>query len=183
MRTDKVEAEAMLDGLYVVRSSVAAQRLDGPDVVRCYKLLTRVERAFRSFKTIDLYVRPIRHRLADRVRAHIFLCMLAYYVLWYMLEAWRSLTFSEEDPTAKADRDPVAPAPTTEEAKRKARTKRLPDGSRVHSFHTLMDHMATIVRNTCRRKGAAEHEGTFEMDTILNEKQRTALDLLRGIQP
>lgn len=94
---DKVSAEAALDGLYVIRTSVPAQRLATDDVVRSYKMLSQVERAFRSLKTIDLDVRPIRHRLEDRVKAHIFLCMLAHYVAWHMMESWRELLFCDED--------------------------------------------------------------------------------------
>src|SRR4029077_11185630 len=88
MRADRCAAEASLDGLYVIRTNVAAARLSAADAVRHYKALSQVERAFRSLKTIDLHVRPIHHRLADRVRSHIFLCMLAYYVEWHMREAW-----------------------------------------------------------------------------------------------
>ena len=106
----KVTAEAALDGFYVIRTSLAEQRMKTDDLVRSYKLLTQVERAFRSFKNIDLKVRPIRHRRENRVRAHIFLCMLSYYVLWHMMEAWRPLLFADEDQQAKAKRDPVAPA-------------------------------------------------------------------------
>ena len=114
----KVTAEAALDGFYVIRTSLAEQRMKTDDLVRSYKLLTQVERAFRSFKNIDLKVRPIRHRRENRVRAHIFLCMLSYYVLWHMMEAW-----------AKAKRDPVAPAKRSEAAMRKIQTKKLDDGS------------------------------------------------------
>ena len=98
----KVTAEAALDGIYVIRTSLAEQRMKTDDTVRSYKLLTQVERAFRSFKSMDLKVRPIRHRRENRVRAHVFLCMLAYYVLWHMMEAWRPLLFSDEDQQAKA---------------------------------------------------------------------------------
>ena len=110
----KVTTEAALDGIYVIRTSLAEQRMKTDDTVRSYKLLTQVERAFRSFKSMDLKVRPIRHRRENRVRAHVFLCMLAYYVLWHMMEAWRPLLFSDEDQQAKARRDPVAPAKRSE---------------------------------------------------------------------
>ena len=125
----KVTAEAALDGFYVIRTSLAEQRMKTDDLVRSYKLLTQVERAFRSFKNIDLKVRPIRHRRETRVRAHIFLCMLSYYVLWHMMEAWRPLLFADEDQQAKAKRDPVAPAKRSEAAMRKIQTKKLDDGS------------------------------------------------------
>ena len=109
-KADSIAAEAALDGLYLIRTSVPAAQMDAPDCVRNYKALANVERAFRSLKTIDLKVRPIHHHLADRVRAHIFLCMLAYYVEWHMREAWRELMFADADQEAKATRDPVAPA-------------------------------------------------------------------------
>ena len=125
----KVASEATLDGIYVIRTSVPEQRLSPDDTVRCYKSLSQVERAFRSIKTIDLKVRPIRHRLETRVRAHIFLCMLAYYVEWHMREAWRPLLFCDEDQEAKKTRDPVAPAKRSEAALRKIRSKKLDDGT------------------------------------------------------
>ncbi|MGB5406037.1 MAG: IS1634 family transposase, partial [Thiogranum sp.] len=106
----KVAEEAALDGIYVIRTSVDAARMSAAEAVRSYKSLSQVERAFRSIKTVDLKVRPIHHHLEPRVRAHIFLCMLAYYVEWHMREAWRPLLFCDEDLEAKALRDPVAPA-------------------------------------------------------------------------
>jgi hypothetical protein len=165
---EKVAAEAALDGIYVIRTSLPAERMSADDTVRGYKSLTRIERAFRSFKTIDLNVRPIRHRLEDRVRAHIFLCMLAYYVQWHMMEAWRPLLFADEDQQAKAQRDPVAPAERSDAALRKVRTLTLDDGSRVHSLRTLPAELGGIVRNTCRRKaaGADEPPATASSDTI-----------------
>jgi len=178
---DKVAAEAALDGIYVVRTSLPAARMDAAQTVRSYKLLSQAERAFRSFKTVDLLVRPIRHRLEQRVRAHIFLCMLAYYVLWHMMEAWRPLLFADEDQEAKAVRDPVAPAKRSEAAMRKVHTKRLDDGSLAHSIQTLLGHLAAIVRNTCRCRGAGADESTFDMDTTPDAKQRQALDLLKTI--
>jgi len=178
---DKVAAEAALDGIYVVRTSLPAARMDAAQTVRSYKLLSQAERAFRSFKTVDLLVRPIRHRLEQRVRAHIFLCMLAYYVLWHMIEAWRPLLFADEDQEAKAFRDPVAPAKRSEAAIRKVHTRRLDDGSLVHSIQTLLGHLAAIVRNTCRCCGAGTDASTFDMDTTPDAKQRQALDLLKTI--
>jgi len=168
---DKVAAEAALDGIYVMRTSLPAPRMDAAETVRSYKLLSQAERAFRSFKTMDLMVRPIRHRLEDRVRAHIFLCMLAYYVLWHMIEAWRPLLFADEDQEAKAVRDPVAPAKRSEAAMRKVHTRHLDDGSAVHSIQTLLGHLAAIVRNTCRCCGAGRNGSTFEMDTPPDAKQ------------
>ena len=177
----KVEAEAALDGIYVIRTSLSAQQMNTEDTVRSYKLLTQVERAFRSFKTMDLKVRPIRHRLENRVRAHIFLCMLAYYVEWHMLEAWRPVLFSDEDQNAKASRDPVAPAKRSQAALRKVRSKKLEDGSPAYSFRTLLRHLASIVRNSCRRKGLGSTTATFDMTTAPNPKQQRAFDLLKTI--
>jgi len=178
---EKVVAEASLDGIYVIRTSVNRKRCTSYDTVRSYKLLTQAERAFRSFKTIDLKVRPIFHNLENRVRSHIFVCMLAYYVEWHMIEAWRPLLFCDEDQEAKARRDPVAPATRSEEALRKVHTRRLEDGSVVHSFHTLLNDLGSRVRNTCRRAGAQPDEPTFHMTTPANLKQQQAYDLLRTI--
>ena len=161
----KVTAEAALDGFYVIRTSLAEQRMKTDDLVRSYKLLTQVERAFRSFKNIDLKVRPIRHRRENRVRAHIFLCMLSYYVLWHMMEAWRPLLFADEDQQAKAKRDPVAPAKRSEAAMRKIQTKKLDDGSPASSFRTLLRLLSNIVRNKCRTPGAASSDMTFDVTT------------------
>ena len=176
-----VREEARLDGLYVVRTSVPAKRLTTEDAVRGYKNLAKVERAFRSMKTLDLNVRPIHHHLEDRVRAHIFLCMLAYYVQWHMAEAWRPLLFSDEDQAAKATRDPVAPAQRSKAAKKKIARRTTEDGAPIHSFRTLLDSLSTLVRNTCRRQGAPEAEASFEMNTLPTLDQRKALELLRGI--
>src|SRR5207245_2311426 len=146
----RVAAEAALDGIYVIRTSVPAARLGAADAVRHYKQLSDVERAFRALKTIDLKVRPIRHRLEARVRAHIFLCLLAYYVEWHMREAWRPVLFGDEDQAAKRTRDPVAPAKRSPAALRKVHTKVLDDGTPVHSFPTLLKELSSIVRNVCR---------------------------------
>jgi hypothetical protein len=106
----QIAAEAALDGLYVIRTSVPKKQMTSAEAVRSYKALAEVERAFRSMKTIDLHIRPIHHRLEGRVRAHIFLCMLAYYVEWHMREAWREPMFADEDLERKKHRDPVAAA-------------------------------------------------------------------------
>jgi len=178
---EKVEAEAALDGLYVIRTSLSEERLSTEDTVRRYKDLAKVEQAFRSLKSIDLKVRPIYHHLERRVRAHIFLCMLAYYVEWHMKEAWRALLFSDEDQQAKKIRDPVAPAKRSAEALKKVRGKRLEDGTEAHSFRTLLESLSTIARNTCRRKGAQPSEHCFTMTTTPNAKQKRALDLIDTI--
>ena len=179
---DKVDAEAALDGIYVVRTSLPHSRMDTDQTVRSYKLLSHVERAFRSFKTVDLMVRPIRHYLERRVRAHIFLCMLAYYVLWHMVEAWRPLLYADEDQQAKDSRDPVAPATRSEAAMRKVHSKKLPDGTRVHSFRSLLYHLSAIVRNTCRCANTRSDAATFTIDTNPDPKQQAALDLLKTIR-
>jgi len=177
----KIDAEAALDGMYVVRTSVAKQTMDADQAVRSYKQLSTVERAFRCLKSVDLMVRPIRHRLEDRVRAHILLSVLAYYVQWHMIEAWRPLLFADEDQQAKTSRDPVAPAKRSQGALQKVATKRLDDGSPVHSFQTLLRHLAEIVRNTCRCPYAGPDAPTFYKTTSPNIRQRQALDLLRTI--
>ncbi len=176
-KADSIAAEAALDGLYIIRTSVPAEEMAATDCVRNYKSLANVERAFRSLKTVDLKVRPIHHRLANRVRSHIFLCMLAYYVEWHMREAWRELMFADPDQAAKATRDPVAPAVRSAAALDKV----LDDDSPAHSFATLMGELATIVRNTCRTPQAAETPPTFEILTTPNPKQQRALELLRKI--
>jgi len=178
---DKIAAEAALDGIYVIRTSLDAQRISAEDAVRSYKRLTCVERAFRSMKTMDLHVRPIHHRLEGRVRAHIFLCMLAYYVQWHMVDAWRELLFVDEDQEAKATRDPVAPAKRSAAALHKAQTRTLDDGSEVHSFQTLLHHLGTIVRNRCRIPGADEGAPLMEITTTPNAKQKRAYELLDTI--
>jgi len=178
---DKVKKEAALDGIYIVRTSLSKERMDADETVRSYKLLSQAERAFRSFKTVDLMVRPIRHRLEDRVRAHIFLCMLAYYVQWHMMEAWRPLLYADEDQKAKDLRDPVAPAKRSDSAMKKVKTKRLDDGSRVYSFRSLLGHLGAIVRATCRCS-SDDTSATFTMITRRNPKQQKAFDLLQTIR-
>ena len=177
-----IAEEAALDGIYVIRTSVEAQRMDAPECVRNYKALANVERAFRSLKTVDLKVRPIHHRTADRVRAHILLCMLAYYVEWHMREAWRELMFADPDQAAKAVRDPVAPAQRSHQALDKVAVRTFEDGTPVHSFSTLMAEMATIVRNTCRTPSAGPDAPTFDIVTTPNATQRRALDLIQQIR-
>ncbi len=156
--------------------------MSAEEAVRSYKSLSQVERAFRTIKAIDLKVRPIHHYLEQRVRAHIFLCMLAYYVEWYMREAWRPLLFSDEDLEAKTTRDPVAPAQRSEPALKKVHTKRLEDGSEVHSFRTLIQSLGTIVMNVAYVPGMEENGSTFEVVTTPNETQQRAFDLLRNIR-
>jgi hypothetical protein len=180
IRTTRVEAEAALDGIYLIRTNVPAALMSAADAVRNYKALSQVERAFRSLKTLDLHVRPIHHHLADRVRSHIFLCMLAYYVEWHMREAWRPLMFADEDQQAKATRDPVAPASRSAAADQKAASHRLADGTVVHSFQTLLQDLSTIVRNQCRT-GGDDDAPTFMATTTPTPEQRRALALLKRI--
>jgi hypothetical protein len=170
---DRIAAEAALDGLYVIRSNVAAERLTERELVRSYKLLARVERAFRSLKSVDLEVRPIRHRLADRVRAHVLICMLAYYVRWHLERAWAPLLFRDEEPPL-AD-DPVAPARRSPGALAKARTQRRADGSPVYSLPGLLDELATLTRNTIRVPGS---DATFTKLALPTPLHREALRLL-----
>jgi len=177
-----IAAEAALDGIYIIRTSLSAAQMDAPDCVRNYKALANVERAFRSLKTVDLKVRPIHHRKADRVRAHIFLCMLAYYVEWHMRQAWRELMFADTDQAAKATRDPVAPAQRSQAAQHKASGRTLDDGTPAHSFSTLLANLAGIVRNTCRTPNAAPEAHTFQVVTTPSTAQQRAFDLLRQIQ-
>jgi len=175
----KVSAEASLDGIYIIRTSLAKKRLSAKDTVRSYKSLSQVERAFRSIKTVDIKVRPIRHHLEKRVRAHIFLCMLAYYVEWYMREAWRPLLFIDEE---KMESDnPVEPAKRSDAAMQKVQSKHLEDGTRVHSFQTLLKLMSQIVRNKCRLSDENSDEHSFEIVTTPNEKQKQAYRLLEEI--
>ncbi|RKE26182.1 DDE family transposase [Paraburkholderia sp. BL23I1N1] len=180
---EAIAAEAALDGIYIIRTSVEATRMEAAECVRNYKALANVERAFRSLKTVDLKVRPIHHRTAARVRAHILLCMLAYYVEWHMLEAWRELMFADTDLAAKATRDPVAPAQRSQQAQEKVVSRTVADGSPVHSFSTLMAELGSIVRNTCRTPGAGPEAPTFDIITTPNVTQRHALDLIRRIHP
>ena len=175
---NQVAAEAALDGIYVIRTGLPKKQMSAPDAVRSYKALTQVERAFRSLKTVDLKIRPIHHRLENRVRAHIFLCMLAYYVEWHLIEAWRPLLFADEDQEAKASRDPVAPAQRSARALEKVRTHSNPEGLPVHSLRTLIAELATLVRNTCRTPGALEHPATFHILTTPSALQRRAFELI-----
>jgi len=181
-REELIAQEAALDGIYIVRTGLTAEQMPAADCVRHYKSLAQVERAFRSLKSIDLKIRPIHHRLADRVRSHILLCLLAYYVEWHMREAWRPLLFADEDQAAKATRDPVAPARRSAAARTKAATHTLDDGTAAHSFATLQQELATIVRNRCRTPGAQEAAPEFQLTTRANAKQRRALELLDSIQ-
>ncbi len=180
-RTDSIALEAQLDGLYIIRTSLSDTRMDAAECVRQYKSLAQVERAFKTLKSVDLRIRPIHHRLENRVRAHILLCVLAYYIEWHMREAWRELLFADEDQAAKATRDPVAPAKRSRAAQTKARTHTLPDGTPAHSFATLLGELATIVKNTCLATPPDQPASTFEAVTRADPKQQQALNLLQNI--
>src|SRR5919201_2985606 len=174
---DSIDAEARLDGIYVLRTSVQASDLDSPEVVSSYKALAQVERAFRAFNT-DLDIRPIRHRTEDRVRAHVFLRMLSYYITWHMQARLASLLFTDDDkPAASAARtSPVAPAVRSPRALAKAATKQTPADLPVHSFATLLADLATICLNTIAPADPALPG--FRLATTPTPLQRQALELL-----
>ena len=171
---EAIAAEQRLDGFYVIRTRIPESQMSASKVVRTYKSLSKVERAFRSMKTVDLKIRPIHHRLADRVRAHVFLCMLAYYVEWNMRKALAPLIFDDESPTRQ--RSPVASAKRSASALKKASTKRNADGDPVESFQGLLRSLRTIARNRMRSKGAETSE--FEIVTTPTPTQQKALELL-----
>jgi transposase len=177
-KTANIEREENLDGIYVIRTSVKKEVLSSQQVVASYKSLSGVERAFRSLKTVDLQVRPIHHRLPDRVRAHILLCMLAYYVEWHMRRLLAPILFDDDERaqalTARASI--VAPAQRSASAKLKALTKQTSDGLKVHSFQTLIGDLATIVKN--RIQPTDKNDAVFDMLTEPTVIQQRALDLL-----
>jgi Transposase DDE domain len=147
-KREQIAEEAALDGIYVLRTSVASERLDAPDVVRAYKQLKEVERDFRVLKGPELEIRPIHHRLEQRVRAHVFLCMLALYLEWHLRSAWRELTFADEQPPHH--RDPVAKATRSPAADHKASTKSTSTGHIAHTLRDLLAELATQTSNTIR---------------------------------
>jgi hypothetical protein len=173
-KTEQIAAEAALDGIYVLRTSVAEAELPAPDVVRAYKQLKEVERAFRTLKG-PLELRPIHHRLEERVRAHVFLCMLAYYLAWHLRQAWKPLLFDDEQPPTQPD--PVAKARRSPQAERKAQSKRTANGERCHSLATLLDELATRTRNTIRLH---ESDATFDQLTKPTPTQARALALIES---
>jgi transposase len=177
-KTANIEREKTLDGIYVIRTSVQKEVLSGQQVVASYKSLSGVERAFRSLKTVDLHVRPIHHHLEHRVRAHILICMLAYYVEWHMRQLLAPILFDDDDKVqAQAARASiVAPAQRSTAAKLKASTKQTADGSKVHSFQTLIGDLATIVKN--RIQPVDPNIAVFDMVTLPTAIQQRALDLL-----
>ncbi len=173
-----IEEEAALDGIYVIRTSEPKKRLSAKDTVRSYKNLAQVELGFRCLKSIDIRVRPIHHSTDPRVRAHVFLCMLAYYVEWHMREALGPLLFDDQELTAdRWTRDPVAQAEPSDSAQRKKVERRTPDGLPVHSFDTLLEELGTLCRNRCRIQ--ADSSGTtFTQDTQPTKLQARVFELL-----
>lgn len=177
-KTANIEREESLDGIYVIRTSVKQEVLSSQQVVASYKSLSGVERAFRSLKTVDLQVRPIHHRLPARVRAHILLCMLAYYVEWHMRQLLAPILFDDDDkPQAQAARTSiVAPAQRSQAAKRKAHTKQTSEGMKLNSFQTLLGDLATVVKNRIQPKDKTI--AAFNMLTQPTIIQQRAFDLL-----
>jgi transposase len=177
-RLEEIDAECALDGFYVVRTNLDAAVLDSPSTVKAYKQLSSVERAFRSIKTVDLEIRPIHHRLAERVRAHVLLCMLAYYLEWHMRQALRPILFEDHDKAAAeaARKSIVAKAQRSPAAMRKIASKRTDDNLPVHSFQSLMADLATVTRNTMAM--ADSHDRTFVIYPELTPVQARAFKLL-----
>jgi len=173
-KQEQIEEEASLDGFYVLRTSVSTGLLSAPEVVRSYKTLAHAEQAFRTLKGPELELRPINHRLEQRVRAHAFLCMLAYYLEWHLRSAWAELLFDDEHPPVS--QDPVAKAERSPEAKRKASTQRTAAGQTCHSFRSLIDELKLIVRSTNRVPGS---QATFATLTDPNPTQARALELIQ----
>jgi Transposase DDE domain len=171
----QIHAEAALDGIYVLRTSIGADTLDPPRVVAAYKNLAHLERDFRTIKTTDVDLRPIYHRLEDRVRGHVLICMLAAYLTWHLRRAWAPLTFTDEHPPARAN--PVAPATRSTTAARKASRQRDHHDQPVRSFRGLLDHLATLTRNDLRY-GTDDNAPVVPTLTVPTPAQRHAFELL-----
>jgi transposase len=180
-RQQTVEEEAKLDGIYVIRTSESVERLSAADTVRSYKSLAQVERAFRTLKGVDLLIRPIRHRTEDRVPAHIFLCLLAYYVEWHLRRAWAPLLFEDEHlAELRRQRDPILPASCSPSAQEKKLARQTADGFQVNSFDTLMAALASRARVTYGLK-SEESTPSFQQvpePTPLQAKAYALLGLL-----
>jgi hypothetical protein len=171
-----ITAEAAMDGIYVIRTSVPTEKLDAPGAVSAYKNLARVERDFRSMKADDLDLRPIHHYLPDRVRGHVLICMLACYLTWHLRRTLAPLTYTDEHPP---DRDnPVTPAARSTSADHKAARHTSPDSQPLHSFRGLLEHMATLTRNTITL-----HQATFDKITVATATQRRAFELINTPVP
>ena len=180
---ERIARDAAVDGLYIIRTSLPAPAMGAAEAVRAYKGLAVVERAFRSLKSVDLKIRPIHHRRTDRVRAHVFLCMLAYYVEWHLRARWAPLLFEDDDPgSAEAlRRSVVAPAKRSVRATAKAQRKHTPEGDPVHSFRTLLAELGTRTRNRCRFR-TDPPSPPFDQLTEPTALQQRALELL-GLFP
>jgi len=172
-KQDQIDAEAALDGFYVLRTPIPAAELDAPAVVSAYKSLKYVERDFRSIKSDDLDLRPVFHRLGERVEAHVLICMLACYLTWHLRQAWAPLTFTDENPPAPAS--PVAPARRSAHAQAKASYQHDPAGRPYHSFRGLLEHLATLPRNQVRFAGT---QADIPMLAEPTSTQRQAFDLI-----
>ncbi|HEY5841773.1 MAG TPA: transposase [Mycobacterium sp.] len=172
-RHDHIAAEAALDGIYVIRTSVPADQLDPAGIVTGYKNLANVERDFRIIKVDDLDLRPIHHRLDDRVKAHVLICMLACYLVWHLRQAWAPMTYTDEHPPERDN--PVAPAQRSTEATAKASTRHDPAGNPLRSFRGVLDHLATLTRNQIRYHGTTTE---IPMLTHATDDQRRAFDLI-----
>jgi len=173
-RQQQIDAEAALDGIYVIRTSMPADHLDTPGVVEAYKRLSNVERDFRSLKTIDLALRPIHHRLDSRVRAHVLVSMLACYLVWHLRQALAPLCVADQQPPPRPD--PVAPARRSADAAAKATHRHLADGTPVHSFRSLLDHLGTLTRNQVHF--TQPRQVTTELLATPTPTQRRAFELV-----
>ena len=172
-RQDRIDAEAALDGFYVLRTPVPAHELDAAAVVTAYKNLKYVERDFRHIKSDDLDLRPVFHRLEERVRAHVLICMLACYLTWHLRRAWAPLTYTDQDPPAPDN--PVAPARRSATAQAKASGQHDPAGQPYRSFRGLLEHLATLTRNQVRYTGT---QVTIAMLAEPTSTQRQAFELI-----
>ncbi|HEX3305856.1 MAG TPA: IS1634 family transposase, partial [Streptosporangiaceae bacterium] len=169
----QIDTEAALDGIYVLRTPVPEDQLDAPGVVTAYKNLSRVERDFRSIKTDDLDLRPVFHRLEERVRAHVLICMLASYLVWHLRQAWAPLTFTDQNPPRQDN--PVTPARRSAHAQAKASYQHDQAGRPYRSFRGLLEHLATLTRNQVRIAGTT---ATVPMLAEPTASQRQAFDLI-----
>lgn len=174
-REDQIAAEAALDGVYVIRTSVPAHAMDTAETVRAYKSLANVEKIFRSLKTIDLQVRPIHHHTENRTRAHVFLCMIAAHISWHLRRAWAPLTYTDTD--RPIPDNPVTAAKRSSAAQAKASTRTLPSGALAYSYQSLLAHLGTRTRNTVRATGTT---ATFELTALPTPTQQRAHDLIEA---
>ena len=182
-KQDQIDREKALDGIYAIRTSESAEALPAADAVRAYKSLGNVEKAFRTLKGVDIRIRPIYHRLEDRVRAHMLLCMLAYYVEWHMRQALAPMLYAEDDlPAARMERDPVAKAEPTGRCRRKKATQKTEDGFPLRRWDGLLNALSTLARNTCQVAGGKENV-SFVCDTQPSAYQSRVFNLLAADAP